>query len=1391
MAVRAKTKRRLVILMVSTLVLIGGVAGVYAVRMKQIEQQTQQFLADGKSHLEAGNHFEAMHALGSYIRENPTDWEVLYQFAHARLKVKEPGDRQVLASMSALARVIDLNPKHPTARHELLDLYVRSRRLTEARQTADAILATDPDNTEALYAKALTLVRFSQEEEALPILDRFRTAKPDDLEGNLLWLHIVTKLQRNADDVSASVQALLDERPEDPRFELLMSKTYQYARNAEASREMARAAASRSSDDETLLLHLVHQLEMLGLHEDSNALLEKEMGKDHDEPVIRLLAHRLWQQNRHGEVLELLVKIEGGTQYGDTGLLALKALTLTQKGMPDQATPIIEALSNRQDDEVAKIWALVLRDGIAKTKADAGAAIKLFRTATERVPSNPIFRFYLGRAYLAAGEAELGHRELAQAINAVPSWPEPLLVLGKSLLAERKYTDAHALARIGISRWPRSIRIQSFRAQAWAAHANAAGLPTEDLAKLVAEIQKIAPGDPRTLVIHVALLASADRKEEAIAAVEAALNADLPPSPATLLQLIQVSRNQELGLADRCLALYRKQAGDTSDLALSEAIRMAGRGSVEEGLAQLDAGLASADEAAQPGWQLARARYLERLQHEKAAEAWMTLAKSHSANRQIQQMALRANSTWQHRQFIDATIERHRKLNAERSPVWRVARAKWWLTGPTPLEHVDEAEALLLQALDVDPSRPETHLLLATCFEMKGHLDGAAEQVSAALKITPEAGGLHLELARLRQTQNDFVGANEALGQALDAGTLTPEQLRRSAEYLAQQGQLERACHVLVESYGGDTGAPNMLLASIYRRLKQPENAAAVIARMLEHPSPSTLAFVANFHAVSGNHAEAAEALSRLDTMELAPGQRELILAKHAGRHGMPEEAVAGYRAAAAVAPTSPDAHLGLAYFLLRAGAISESVEAIAKGAEAAPKNVGLQFVHQHADLISMVQDRPDLRPIAESLILEPANRIAAADAMNTLKPFAPSAQNTTPLTLALRRLSDAYPRFLGLQNLVVRLYFMAGLTDDAIAVADRTMTAFPNAVEPASLAAAVLAQTGRWSEALSRTREWQRRSIDLNPESAVVMVHALLQTGDPDEAVEQLEPFIEEAMQDPQSSSNIIVPHIQALIGADRADEAATMVQPLLPRSKQWRSAWIWLAVFGGADEATGTRWLEQVAGAIPEDHLYEQVTLAQGWQGMADQYENDAYTQRAHAILSDLANRDNAPIDAHFVLAMLNDASGRKQEAAIGYRKVLEMDGDRSVAKNNLAMLLLQGDSDLSDAVRLAREAVEAEQGNPNFRDTLAFALTKAGQPELAVAELEEAIKVAPNNAVWQINLAWILTESGEIDRARQVMAKVSEINSSIDELPEAIQARFDQLRSKLKVSAMPSAG
>ena len=353
------------------------------------------------------------------------------------------------------------------------------------------------------------------------------------------------------------------------------------------------------------------------------------------------------------------------------------------------------------------------------------------------------------------------------------------------------------------------------------------------------------------------------------------------------------------------------------------------------------------------------------------------------------------------------------------------------------------------------------------------------------------------------------------------------------------------------------------------------------------------------------------------------------------------------------------------------------------------------QFIKRNLDVTSRIK----LQSLAESLVADEANREAAVDAINTLKEFAFPADDAGAVAVALNRLSDAYPRFLTLQNLIVRHYFMAGLPDSAIAVASRAMNTFPNAVEPASLAAAAMAQRGRWAEALAMTRQWQKRSIGDTLQADVVATQALIQMGDPDQAIRQLDPYIERAMQNPDDFSIVIVPHIQALIAADRTDEANTKFTPLLARSKQWRLTWIWLAVFGGADEATGVAWLDQVSHAIPEDGLVEQVVLAQGWQGLADRTGNIAHTDTAHSILEALVKRDDAPVEAHFVLAMLHDAGGDNDKAMAGYRRVIDLDAGRAVAKNNLAMILIQQDGGLSEAIQLGTEAVKADPANPNF--------------------------------------------------------------------------------------------
>src|SRR5437879_5466161 len=92
MIVRAKTKVRLLILLASVALLIGGGATVYVVRKHRIHNSYVARRAAGIAQYQKGDSISALVGLGPYIRreEFSGDAEAIYAFAEARRRVHPP-----------------------------------------------------------------------------------------------------------------------------------------------------------------------------------------------------------------------------------------------------------------------------------------------------------------------------------------------------------------------------------------------------------------------------------------------------------------------------------------------------------------------------------------------------------------------------------------------------------------------------------------------------------------------------------------------------------------------------------------------------------------------------------------------------------------------------------------------------------------------------------------------------------------------------------------------------------------------------------------------------------------------------------------------------------------------------------------------------------------------------------------------------------------------------------------------------------------------------------------------------------------------------------------------------------------------------------------------------
>jgi predicted Zn-dependent protease len=108
--------------------------------------------------------------------------------------------------------------------------------------------------------------------------------------------------------------------------------------------------------------------------------------------------------------------------------------------------------------------------------------------------------------------------------------------------------------------------------------------------------------------------------------------------------------------------------------------------------------------------------------------------------------------------------------------------------------------------------------------------------------------------------------------------------------------------------------------------------------------------------------------------------------------------------------------------------------------------------------------------------------------------------------------------------------------------------------------------------------------------------------------------------------------------------------------------------------------------------------------------------------------------------------------ERAVSAYRELLRRAPNDRIARNNLAMLLLEQDP--AEALALVRQARREAPDDPNLADTLGQALIATGEAAAAIEVLSDANALAPKNPAIAYHFARALIAAGEPARARAVL-------------------------------------
>ncbi|QNN24909.1 tetratricopeptide repeat protein [Planctomycetales bacterium ZRK34] len=1383
MTLRTKTKKRISILLGCIVVAVVLIVILGTYQKNKAQARLQQNLEQGMAAAEAGDYAEALEKLGKYWnseRNNP-EADAVYQFGMARLNVEMPNNKHIGGAMALFENVLEIDPNYEPAMRKVLEIRLLANMNLETVEMADRILALKPDDPEALNAKTIALVRLRKLDEALAVGLKAAEVSPEDLKVQTTVLAIMMRLEKPNEEILDYAAKLREKYSDNPRFEILQAYAYTLTNDRPKGMELIKTAAQHDPPDAEFVQLIADQLAGMGQFADSMKYLDEHVKQFDDNNLRRMYCRRLWQANRYEDLATELKDIDPANAEAPSDLLVLKAMALIREKKPDEATVIIDALAERTGDNTAHAWVPVLRDVFAQKPQEIQQVIKICRDSIATLPGDPYLRMFLAESYAQLGENELALEQWENVTKLAPTWAVPYIRIASVYTSTKRTRPALQAAQQGLLRAPNNVGAVVSVANAWAAliDSGEGDAGAEQFMTLLEQIQTASPGEPNTLPLYIDMLARTGKKDTARTKLSAALADEKVTLPEpVMLRLAKISAEYDLGLADSIYAhAEQSEGGLNANLAYSRAMQIAEAQGTAAAIKYIQP-LVEKNGPSNLAWQLAWARFLDRTRDERAAAAWIALGDKYPDNLRLQRMVLDAKSVQSDRDFMDRTIERVKALSGDEGLTWQLARAKWLLSGDGGTRDASKAVQILNEIIRSSPDLMEPHLLLAAALQKLDNTAGAIDQLTTAGSMQPSNQSIQLELARLYTFQGNVTEARDILNQILLDKELSDVQQAQAAALLARLGDAQRAIDILESSK-----KPSTLLAELYVRQSRLEDAEKLYQLMMqEHPNPQVVQAYSNLLGATGRADEGLNVLAQLKTMDLKPGVLEMLQGEYYRRYFSTDKALESFEAAAKAMPDNPLPWRTLIDIHLQAGEFDQAMKVNEQAKAAIPGDKVFSLIDSQRDLIEVALKTERLKPLARAVVLDENNRDAAIVVLRTIKEASDQSQSMLKVVLSLGKLADKHPRFQALQILLVDTYSLIGRYEDAIDLATRLMESFPNDADPAERAARLLARVGRWNEVVAVARQWRQRSLNQPLEADMMIAQALLQLGNPQQALEQISRYEQIAAKNPTRLPGVMALQAEGLIAMNQVDKAANILKPLIPTHPRWRALWMQLAMRNIKDPAVSAEWLERADKVIPADSISERVNLANYWFALGQSASNSDFRNRGVELLKSMAYAEKPDADAVVAYAIVVYQLGDLNQAEKEYRRALTINPDHVTAKNNLAILVSDRGGNLDEALKLAQEVVDARPRVATFHDTLAHVYLARKDFGKAAESLLEAVKLQPESIEWKVNLTEALTGKGDVDAAKQVLGEIDTLAPDPDQMPVNLRERLDKIRQTL---------
>lgn len=1284
----------------------------------------------------------AAKALGKYIMINQNDVEVLKKYADAQLKIRPSSGNNIQQAAQSYRIVLRIEPNNFEVAEQLTELYLLLRDYSNAELIAKKGFDTNT-NPELKRLYSAVLVYQGRYKEAAETLKKLCSENPDQV---LAYETTGQLAEQHPEEFTEPASYWYDEAVKNNSSSamayIIRAGYYRRTKEINSAVSQLEEAEKQELSKPEVGLRLAMEYINLNLPDKAERILDKvkEMSPE-DQGLWQMLAQAALMSKSKEKM----------TETAESGIKALSA-------QPWDFIPIASELFIRSGEfEKGENYILQLKEKnfepssiayleglLSAEKGDFLNASKSWKYSIASGNNSNKIRMELASALLSSGNIQSAENQLRLLVLDRPDSFDGLLALAKVLARTGNWVEAMQYVQKALQLVPGNQEALLLQIQAQinmtgtnsSASQNLQNIET-NLARLDSEgggsietgflryqiemrkgnytkaqeiINQLKQKYPSQVNVYQAeaeLYAAQEKIDEAITSLRQTIE-KFPEASGPVKYLAALLDSQ--GKKDACVEV------------------------ITQALNRID------EQPVQRDLNLLLATYYNRWsQKDKAYELLETTAKKYPDDIQIKRNLLLCEQVLEKPEKAQQLVNEIKKLEGDDGWQWRYEQARIWYLSDRFKEYYSQIVPIIQKNTLDNPSDQASRFLLAKTYEKAGDIQLAITTYREALNRSPENIQMLTSLVSALYNIREYDQAEELLKRVPQRSLQDPQLQRLQLQSYLRQGQFESASDILQGYVGND---PNNHEASLALALLDMQQGKYTEAEQrlskLRANDPCSLAIASAQIQLNLKLEKPQEALKVCDELvnNIKNSSAYILRARTYAALKQKENSLKDLDTAVSIEPENAQVWIARSDFFTASGDKEKAIDDIKKALSLDSENTQIQ---KRAISLLLSSNQPDMISEGKKIIGQALEKNPDDVELRMYKAGLLLAEGTAPaITNAgqiLLKITQDNPEYNRAWLLLGEIAMKMEQPKDAMDYASRGLAYNPN--DEGLLLLKARAEAVRSPVLAVPTLKVLCELNPNNVEAVSFLANTYVNTNEPAKAVSFLQNILTKCNESNKRAYNITL--AAAMYKAGDREEALNKLNslmaevpedtaPLLAQAYLLRDDKLWSEL-----QAKTLGWYQQ----HPENSR-TLIIIA----GNLISNESDAAKKTAEELLRAVVKNNPNDTQSLYSLAVLLSMTGRSDEAADIYRKLLTIEPENIVAINNLAWILCENQAQPQQALELAQKGLKQSPDYIDLIDTRGMIYFRLGKFQEAVQDFSRCVELypesSPQSAVSRFHLA-----------------------------------------------------